>query len=63
MILCKQKKRPPVIWVQPLAHHAAVSYNPSVNMGYYSSYSQSDDFNVLPPAYQQENVSVVSSEK
>lgn len=60
-MLCK-KKRQPTVWVQS-SQNAAVGYNSSMNMGYYSPYNQSSAFYEPPPAYQEENVSIVSDGK
>ena len=59
--LC-QKKRQPTVWVQS-PQNAAVGYNSSVNMGLYPPYNQSSGFYGPPPAYQEENVSIVSDGK
>jgi hypothetical protein len=62
-ILCKKKKQQPVVWVPSPIYHTATDYNQAMNMDFYPPYDQSFGFNVPPPAYQQENIPVVSSEK
>jgi hypothetical protein len=62
-ILCKKKKQPSVLWVQSAIYHTPVGYNESMNMGSCPTYGQSFGYDVPPPAYQQENIPVVSSKK
>ncbi len=62
-IFCKKKKQAPTVSVLNPVCHAAVGHNQAMSMGSYPLNDQPFGFNEPTPAYQQENLPVVSSEK
>lgn len=62
-MLCKKNPRTPVVYVQNPVYHTAADYPASTSLNYYPPYAQSIGFEEPPPAYQQENIAQISSEK